>query len=158
LPHLEPPLVLSSLPATCPTWALLCATALTGCSDLGNCPPDGEELTVTTGETRAEARLYQSAPLRGPLDPFPANTTVHFVHDLGFTPELQQAFVSFTATGSDSAVSPGNQTRWLCVDDHEVIVRNDTCEDFFISIAVSGSGLDHAPCTCAEGLAAGKCP
>ncbi|HEY6080644.1 MAG TPA: hypothetical protein VIW29_17640 [Polyangiaceae bacterium] len=66
--------------------------------------------------------------------------------------------MSFTATGSDSADSPGNQSRWLCVDDHEVVIRNDTCEEFFISVTVSGTGEQHAPCTCAEGLGKGECP
>lgn len=138
---------------------LLATAALAGCGSLGNCPPEGEELTITTGTARPDARIYQSSLAMAPLAPFPAQTTVHFIHDLGFTPELPSSFVSFTAEHSDLASSPGNQTRWLCNDDHEIVVRNDTCEDFFIYLAAHGSGEDHAPCTCAESLNnTRKCP
>lgn len=138
--------------STCARAALpLLLGALSGCSALGNCPPDGEDVTIETNVADKSLGYYQSAPWYGPRDKFPAKTFVHFVHDLGFVPETVNSYVSFASTGSDFSENTGNQGRWKCIDDYEIVIKNDTCEeDFFIIVTASGSGTQHAPCTCQE--------
>jgi hypothetical protein len=131
---------------------------LVGCSDLRNCPAAKPDLVIETGVTNNEARTYQSASPSGPRDPFPAMTTLHFAHHLGFTPEIRQSFVSFSAENSGSSENAGNQGEWLCVDDYEFVIKNATCQDFYIEVSAYGSGAQHAPCKCKERNADGNCP
>jgi hypothetical protein len=85
-------------------------------------------------------------------------TNVHFVHHLGFTPEIRQSFVSFAAENSDQSENAGNQGEWLCVDDDEFVIRNNTCQDFYILVSAYGSGKLHAPCKCSDRRHDGTCP
>ena len=128
------------------------------CSDLKNCPAGKPDITVDTGTTDTEAKTYLSAPYWGPRDAFPAETNVHFKHQLGFTPEVMQSMVSFTAENSNTSENAGNQGEWLCWDDEEFVIRNSTCQDFFIVVSAYGSGNIHAPCKCADRLSDGTCP
>ena len=135
------------------------ALALPGCSALGNCPPDGEDVTIHHNVGNTEAGFYLSAPWSGPRDHFPAKTLVHFEHQLGATPEDVSSFVSFSRTGSDFSENTGNQGRFKCVDDHEIVIKNDTCEDtFYIIVSAQASGNFHADCDCDERDDAGDCP
>jgi hypothetical protein len=129
-----------------------------GCSSLDNCPAARDDIFVETGVTNLEAKIYHSAPPWGPRNSFPAKTTVHFVHNLGFTPEIRQSFVSFDADVSDSSENAGNQGRWTCSDDREFAIKNDTCENFYIFVTAFGSGDLHAPCFCDERDEKGHCP
>jgi hypothetical protein len=128
------------------------------CSDLANCPAGKPDITIDTGTTDREARTYQSAPPWGPRDAFPAKTTVHFVHQLGFAPEVMQSYVSFTAESSNITENAGNQGEWLCIDDNEFVIKNDTCQNFYIVVSAYGSGNQHAPCKCQERQTDGSCP
>jgi hypothetical protein len=128
------------------------------CSDLKNCPAGKPDITVETGRTNLDARTYQSAPFNGPRDAFPAMTTMHFMHRLGFTPEFMESFVSFLAENSSASENAGNQAEWVCVDDDEFVVRNDTCQDFYIVVSAYGSGTEHAPCKCSDRRKNGSCP
>lgn len=128
------------------------------CSDLGNCPSAKPDITIETGATDKDAGTYQSAPIWGPRDAFPAMTTVHFMHHLGFVPELMQSFVSFLPENSNVTENAGNQGEWVCVDDEELILRNGTCQDFYVVVSAHGSGTQHAPCRCSERLEDGSCP
>lgn len=130
--------------------------ASVACNSLGNCPAGKSDITVDTGTTDREERIYYSAPPWGPLDRYPARTTLHFIHELGFTP-FPHTYVSFTSEGSDFSENTGNQARLKCVDDHEIVVENDTCEDFYVLVMADGSADLHNPCSCVE-QAAGKCP
>jgi hypothetical protein len=143
----------------CVSFATLLALALVsaGCSSLGNCPAGQADIVIETGKTVREQGLYYSAPPWGPRDPFPAKTTLHFIHDLGFSPVFHGSTVSFDAEPRDWSENVGNQGRWKCIDDHEVVIENDTCEDFFISITLWGPDDVHNRCSCAQ-RAAGKCP
>ncbi len=140
------------------TSLVLLASLCISCSDLSNCPAGKSDKTIDTGSTDPNTRVYQSAPPGGPRDAFPAKTTLHFVHNLGFTPEFRQSFVSFTAENSNLSESAGNQSEWLCVDDQEFVVRNDTCQDFYIVVSAYGSGTQHAPCKCQDRKTDGSCP
>jgi len=134
----------------------LCAPL--GCSELGNCPEGEPDISIETGVTVATAGTYLSAPPWGPRDRFPAKTTLHFKHELGFTPESMQSFVSFTKEGSNVSENTGNQGAWVCVDDEKFVLRNDTCQDFYVFVSASGSGTLHAPCRCADRKDDGSCP
>jgi hypothetical protein len=136
-----------------------CSMLSLGCGELGNCPPDGDPVTVEGGITDTDALVYASSPIDGPRAKFPAKTYVHFVHDLGFTPETVNSYVSFFPAGSDASENAGNQGRIKCVDDHEIVINNDTCEDgFYIVVTASAALQQHAPCSCAERRDDGTCP
>jgi hypothetical protein len=132
---------------------LLLASALTGCNELDNCAEEqnGQLITIDTGTTHAEAQLFESAPWDN-LDPFPAKRLLRFVHELGTRPEIVTTYVSFSADGtqhSDVTENTGNQGRIKCVDAHEIVVMNDTCEeDFYIRVTAtaSGEGSTETPC------------
>src|SRR5690349_7197763 len=94
---------------------LLClvgAVFLCGCSELDNCPDDAKHAIYADApdaSTDTEALVYTSAPWEGPRNPYPARTCLHFVHDLGSTPETVSTYVSFNSTGSDLTENAGNQ-------------------------------------------------
>lgn len=122
-----------------------------GCSSLDNCP-EGHDGTIVieTGRSNKDALTYESAPWDGPLDAFPAKSTVTFVHDLGVTPLHVEPMLAFTkdgthgAHGGSVAPSAGNQSLIDCVDSHVIVVRNDTCEkSFFIRVDAFGAGEDR---------------
>lgn len=136
-----------------PWLGIICA-----CSDLGNCPSSQPDITIDSGVTDQDAKIYQSAPPWGPRNPFPAKTNVHFVHQLGFVPELRESFVSFVSESSGDSENAGNQGEWLCIDDEEFVLRNNTCQDFYIVVSATGSGKQHAPCKCSERRDNGTCP
>jgi hypothetical protein len=104
--------------------------------------------------------MYYSSPSWGPRDRYPAKTTLHFIHNLGFTPEYVQSFVSFEPDSSDFSENAGNQGRWECMDDRQIVIKNDTCEEkFYVFVTAYGSGELHAPCTCEERAEnSGQCP
>lgn len=151
-------LLLSSRPFSISQVLLAALPALLGCSELGNCPDGQPDVTIETGTTVEAARTYASADFGGPRNHFPAKTTLHFRHELGFTPELMQSFVSFTESNSNATENTGNQGEWLCVDDEEFVLRNNTCQDFYVVVSAYGSGTRHAPCRCSERKDDGSCP
>jgi len=128
--------------------------ALVGCDQLDNCPDAQDAITVEprpatdtwAGSTDLESLTYESAPWDGGFTPFPPNTNVHFVHGLGVEPFLIKTYLSFGdegtngAGGGDATENAGNQARVQCVDDREIVIENDTCEeDFFIRVVAIGS-------------------
>jgi hypothetical protein len=147
------------------TRALLAALllALTGCNQLDNCPDALDPITVQPapakdeypGSTDLEALVYESKPWEGPLDAFPASTTMRFVHDLGVRPTVVVSYVSYTPTGTndgdggDVTENAGNQGRILCVDAHEIVIENDTCEeDFYIRVVAVATGHESKARKC----------
>jgi hypothetical protein len=126
-------------------------SALTGCSELDNCPDAQDDVVIDTGVTFSEASIYESAPWDGPLAAYPAKTKLRFQHDLGTRPEVVLSYVSFTASGvgSDVTENTGNQGRIKCVDAREIVVVNDTCEeDFHIRVVAMASGEGSTDVTC----------
>lgn len=147
-----------SIPRLFRALTLAALAACSACSELGNCPDGQPDVTIETGTPDDEARFYTSAPFWGPRNAFPAKTTLHFKHHLGFTPEVMQSFVSFTEFYSNASENTGNQGEWLCVDDDEFVVRNNTCQDFYVVVSAHGSGTIHAPCACEARKDDGSCP
>jgi hypothetical protein len=134
---------------------------LSACDELDNCPDPGEPITVSAettkeyrGSTDLETLTYESAPWDGPLQHFPPETKLRFVHDLGFRPQYVFSWISFTehgthgGEGGDVTENTGNQGRIQCVDAHEIIIENDTCEeDFYIRVAAWAIGNESTDAT-----------
>lgn len=128
--------------------------ALVGCDQLDNCPDAQDPITVEplpatpkyAGSVDLDSLSYESAPWNGKLARFPPDTVMRFVHDLGFAPRFVDTFVSFTSTGTgdgDVTENAGNQGRIRCVDAHEIVVVNDTCEEnFFIRVSAWAVGTE----------------
>lgn len=137
------------------TSLLLVLLALSGCSELDNCPDGSEDTPVPETASGVvsdpESGVYSSSPWQGPHQPFPAKTMMRFAHGLGTTPEVVVTYVSFDSSGSDVSENAGNQGRIACVDNTEIWIKNDTCEeDFYVRVAAWASGTSDAPCTCDE--------
>jgi hypothetical protein len=125
---------------------------LCGCSALDNCPDEAEHsIYADAPNAHTEALVYTSAPWEGPRNPYPPRTCLHFVHDLRATPETVTTYVSFHRTGADLSENTGNQGRIKCVDDREIVIKNDTCEDsFFIRVVAQATGSVTTGETCAS--------
>ncbi|HXK20358.1 MAG TPA: hypothetical protein VNG33_21255 [Polyangiaceae bacterium] len=125
--------------------ALLLLPGLAACSSLSNCPKGEEPRIITTGKTYTDPSLfYESAPLWGPLDAFPAQTELVFVHNLGVTPEAPESMLSFSKdgiVGGELTPNAGNQGEITCVDDKVIVIKNGTCEkDFYIRVTAAATG------------------
>jgi len=137
---------------------------LLGCSDLDNCAEDEGEAVDADPKyamTDTTTGVFTSSPWEGPRVAFPPKVTVVFTHDLGATPEIINSYVSFESKGSDQTENAGNQGRIRCVDDREIWIKNDTCEEsFFVRVVAQTTGTMHAECTCRErvGGVGGDCP
>jgi hypothetical protein len=135
---------------------------LAACDKLDNCPDALDPITVSPettenyqGSTDLETLSYESAPWDGPLQAFPPDTLMRFVHDLGVRPKDVWTYVSFTrhgtkgGEGGDVTENAGNQGRILCVDAHEIIIENDTCEeDFYIRVSALATGKESQVIEC----------
>ena len=118
---------------------------LADCSGLDNCPDGQPTRVITTGISYTDPILaYESAPLNGPLDEFPVDTDLVFVHHLGVTPEFPATELSFKRDGissGDVTQNAGSGGLITCVDDHVIIVKNGTCEKgFFIRVTALATG------------------
>jgi hypothetical protein len=144
---------MTNLPATSLLLALL---ALCGCSELDNCPDgshDTEQEPVTTPNrvSDSESGVYSSSPWEGPHVPYPAKTLMRFEHGLETTPELVVSYLSFDREGTDLTENAGNQGRIYCVDNSDIWIKNDTCEeDFYVRVAAWASGTLDTTCTCKD--------
>jgi hypothetical protein len=154
---------------TKPLLVLALASLALGCSELDNCP-DSASYAVEVGEYEAGAApaaagaggagddaaaaaslSYESSAWDERRSRFPAKTCLRFRHNLGTTPEVVTSYVSFTALGSDVTENAGNQGRIKCVDDYEIVIKNDTCEDsFFIRVAAHASGASSTGQHCLD--------
>ena len=141
--------------------ALLATTVSCGCSSLDNCPNGTDEpILIDTGTTDKAALTFESAPWDGTLDAFPAKTQLEFKHDLGVTPLLVKAYLSFTKLGTNDQDGgsvtevAGNEAPVECVDSHVIVVKNDTCEkNFFIRVvAIGASPSSDTAVKCGEKL------
>jgi hypothetical protein len=90
---------------------------------------------------------YESSPGDGPYLPFPAGRTYRFTHGLGGSPRSWELFVSFSPspiattdggrTRGGSAICAGNQCTLERITPTVFEVRNDTCSDVYLRVAVS---------------------
>jgi hypothetical protein len=109
-------------------------------SDEGN-PPE----IFAGGAVSATGMDYASSSPLGPFLYFPGGKQYQLVHHLGFTPNTPIIYFSFAA--NDDRVSPcsGNSCEILCFDDQVIWVKNDTCTEFWIRVAASGSSPQSVP-------------
>jgi len=123
------------------------ALALTcGCSELDNCDEGSDTpIRVDAGTTDQDSLVFESAPWDGPLTPFPAKRKVRFEHNLGVTPFLTKAYLSFAQNGTNGSGGgslsevAGNSGLYDCIDSHVIELRNDTCErSFFVKVVALG--------------------
>jgi hypothetical protein len=102
----------------------LAALALTcGCSELNNCDESSDTpIRIEGGATDHENLVFESAPWHGPLTPFPAKRKLRFEHNLGVTPFLTKAYLSFDEYGTNGsgggsvAEVAGNSGLYDCID------------------------------------------
>jgi hypothetical protein len=88
--------------------------------------------------------VWESAPPSGPFAPFDGATTFHFLHGLGVTPTRTEVEVSFTEWpeakgGGGSSTATGNQATKLLQDERRVVIRNETCANYFVRVVVHAS-------------------
>ena len=130
-----------------------------GCSALDNCPDAQSDITIDRPEdSNAATLVFDSAGWNDKFDAFPAKTQLKFKHHLGVTPDVLQAYLSFStkaangiAGGSFTEVA-GNEVAYECVDSNVIIVKNDTCErSFFIKVHASGRPDGSTDTSCGGG-------
>jgi hypothetical protein len=139
---------------------LLLLPLLLGCSELDNCPDEGETITLSLDDRRSdpETGFYESSPWEGPRDAFPAKTLVRFEHGLGTTPDIVEPYLSFWPKDNNVSPSTGNQSLIRCVDNTDIWLKNDTCEEsFYIRVVAVASGTLDTACSCEQRFA-DECP
>jgi hypothetical protein len=137
---------------------VLCLSAFAVVSEIGlgstlgcsNCPPARPPERFKGGRVYADG-FYETSQVDDEMLPFPAGSAYEIEHQLGRTPVSVLPYVSFVArpyeTGDDVTLASGNLTLIEGWDARTIVVRNDTCSDFFIRVVVevgSQGGLGGA--------------
>jgi hypothetical protein len=125
--------------------ALGALAVTSGCSDLNNCDEGSDTpIRVDGGTTDQEHLVFESAPWDAPT-PFPAKRRLRFEHNLGVTPFLTKAYLSFDKNGTNGsgggsvAEVAGNSGLYDCIDSRVIELRNDTCErTFYVRVVALG--------------------
>lgn len=123
--------------------ALSALAACQPCDPSSDRPPEPFE----GGVSDPEAGVYESSAVGGSYLPFGPGQSYSFAHGLGTTPRGLSAFLSISACplceGADVgffASAAGNEVVWEAADAEHVVVRNDTCADFFVRVVLSLPG------------------
>jgi hypothetical protein len=118
-----------------------------GCS---NCPPARPPERFKGGYVHTDG-FYETSQVRAEMLPFPAGSAYEIEHQLGLTPVSVLPYISFVArpyeSGDDVTLASGNLTLIEGWDERVIVVRNDTCSDFYIRVvaeAPSRGGLGGA--------------
>ncbi|HEY0469566.1 MAG TPA: hypothetical protein VGC79_35495 [Polyangiaceae bacterium] len=153
-------------------WAMLAlAAASTGCSSTSTCSRDPDTIDVYDGSVNADRTQYSSVQPAGqaadggplsdaelqklpPYTYFPANRSVRFHIGLVATPTDYRGFLAFLGD-RDISVAPcaGNQCVFHTVNKDEIVVKNDTCSEFWLYLTASTSATPFHPLS--DGGAAG---
>ena len=132
---------------------LLCAGALalalwtTACGTSCDREGDDEDILFKGGSVNASGTVYETSGWEGPLLHFPTGRRYLLVHRLGSVPQSVQTYVAFDQRPDNLSESAGNQAVIESVDDTQVVVRNDTCAEFFLRVVATAFGetLDGGP-------------
>lgn len=120
---------------------------LFSCESECNRGADGDAVQYRQGTTADS--FYETSPFSGPLLDFPTGAKWEIFHDLGAIPWGLDAFVAFSECpttepcgnmeGDDTGLTlaAGNAVTFHSVTAESVIVRNDTCADFFLRVQLS---------------------
>jgi len=130
--------------------ALASSVVTVACGNQCDRNPNEPAVLYTAGTTLNPGTpfaSYESSPGEGPYLPFPAGRTYRFTHGLGGTPTQWGMYVSFSPspiaatdggrTRGGSAICAGNQCTIERVTPTVFEVRNDTCSDVYLRVAVS---------------------
>lgn len=128
-------------------WALLGVMALSdgllGC-DLGCDKEDKDEATpYTDGRVNADRTIYETNDWNEAFVKFPAGRRLSIEHGLGIEPEIFTwlAFDELPFEVKRSAAeSAGNMVIILKNEDGMIVVRNDTCQDFWLRLVAISPG------------------
>ncbi|MCU0682514.1 MAG: hypothetical protein MUF34_09700 [Polyangiaceae bacterium] len=122
---------------------------------------DGAPADEMAGGTRPPVYYETSTPAGEHLD-FNGGARYCIYHGLGYRPFRVEPWVSFSSTGTtngNEAKPAGNMLEVLHVDACVIIVRNDSCGEYYLRVAASDpilSELGAAPAAC-DGAAGDPC-
>jgi len=85
--------------------------------------------------------VFETSPIDGPFIPFEGAAEYHIQHGLGFKPYQVDITLSFSQYpeifgNGGSAPSAGNESLILSTDDQEVVIKNDTCADYWMRVEI----------------------
>lgn len=114
-----------------------------------SCLGPTREFSGGTRFTSGTDLVYETSPPEGPLLPFEGAAYYHVHHGLGVVPYQISIGLSFNERPLDGlnggeAPSAGNQTVILSADCDEVLIKNDTCSDFFMRVVVRANPAERA--------------
>ena len=104
----------------------------------------GERWTVGTGKDGTVLEYWwESSPIDGPFLPFEGNATYHLQHKLGVRPEGYEITLSFSdrpevVGNGGSSPSAGNLSLIQRTSEDEIVIKSDTCANYFIRVVVHG--------------------
>ena len=120
------------------------SSMLFSCASI-QCERDGQDtIEFKGGSTNASGTVYESARVDGEYLHFPRGREYALHHGLQGVPNSFKAFLSFTPEpllGSGFTESAGNQVVYEEVSDEIVIVRNDTCAEFYLRVELRADSI-----------------
>ena len=126
--------------------ALALALGLSGLSTACSPPCDTADsdktVTYSKGTVDPSETVYESSPWNGPYLHFPAGRRFSLEHHLKKTPSLVNTYLAFDERplpGGNTSESAGNQAVIERVDDQVIVVRNDTCAEFWLRVVAIAS-------------------
>jgi hypothetical protein len=116
----------------------------------GGCGPScsTSERVVTTGtvtEGVAES-VFETSPPEGPFLPFNGQTFLHVQHGLKtkhvrVTPYLSFSEYPLTPGNGGYSLAAGNQAVIEKQDENEVLIKNDSCANYWIRVVVTATNV-----------------
>jgi len=120
---------------------VLVALWTTACGTTCDREGDHEDIPFEGGSVNASGTVYETSDWTGPLLHFPAGRRYLLdVHGLRSRPELVNTYVAFEERPDNLSESAGNQVVIEAVDTEVVVVRNDTCAEFFLRVVAMAFG------------------
>jgi hypothetical protein len=143
MPKMPPRSSAESLRAAC------AAIAVGACLVAAGSPACGP--TCDTTDTANPAQRYDGGAVTGGANPyysssewkrgllhFPGGKRYELVHRLGFVPAEVAVYVSFGDTDAPATLCSGNTCVIEAVDDKAIVIKNDTCSEFWVRVVASG--------------------
>ncbi len=125
-------------------WLPLGALLLTGCP----CGRETKTIPFTGGIT--EDGIYQSSTWNGPWLQFPGGRRYQLAHHLGQAPSSITPYLAFNEfpgpqgdpdkKPGNASLASGNEAVLEQVDAQSILIRNDTCSDFFLLVVAQAGG------------------
>jgi hypothetical protein len=126
-------------------WRCACVAVVLSALGASACSPPCESadadktVEYTEGQRDANKTVYQTSSWEGPYLHFPSGRRFRIEHGLGKTPFAYKTYLAFAERpipGGNVAESAGNQAVVEKVDDQVIVVRNDTCAEFWLRVVV----------------------